>query len=113
MRRMSIDTIFTLRMQYRVGQLARIATAIAEAGGLVGEIVIRRVGDEHTIRDITVETADDPHTVAVAAKIAAIDGVEILEQKDGVFDRHKGGKLHMSSRIPLRDISDLRYAKRA
>ena len=110
MRRMNIDTIFTLRMQYRVGQLARIATAIAEAGALVGEIVIRRVGDEHTIRDITVETADEAHTIAVAAKIAAIDGVEIMEQRDGVFDRHKGGKLHMTSRIPLRDISDLRYA---
>ena len=72
MRRMNIDTIFTLRMQYRVGQLARIATAIAEAGALVGEIVIRRVGDEHTIRDITVETADEAHTIAVAAKIAAL-----------------------------------------
>lgn len=110
MRRMNIDTVFRVRTEYRVGQLAKLATAVADAGGLIGEIRIRSMGNEHTIRDVVVETSDEAQTRLVEASLRGLDGVEILEIRDGVFDLHRGGKLHMGSTIPLRNISDLRYA---
>jgi hypothetical protein len=44
------------------GELARLTAAIAEYGGLLGEMTTVRVGEGDTIRDITIETSDEEHT---------------------------------------------------
>lgn len=107
---MNIDTVYRLRLHYRPGQLARVAQVVADEGGLLGEIHSIRLGDDHTIRDVTVETEEEEQTRRIEARIRELDGVEILSVVDAVFDRHLGGKLHMGSRIPLANLSDLRQA---
>ena len=87
MRRMNIDTVFKVRTQYRVGQLARIAIAIADAGGLLGEIEILSMEGEHTLRNIVVETADEEQTARVEAKLRkafATSRKQIGEYFDGL-----------------------------
>lgn len=110
MRRMNIDTVYRLRLAYRPGQLARVAQVVAEEGGLLGEIHSVRLGDDHTIRDVTVETEDEDQTRRIEARIRQLEGTTILSVTDSVFDRHVGGKIHTGSRIPLNDLSDLRQA---
>jgi malate dehydrogenase (oxaloacetate-decarboxylating) len=110
MRRMNIDTVFRLRLEYRPGQLARVAQVVAEEGALLGEIHSVRLGDDHTIRDVAVETLDDEQTRRIERRIHELDGTEILSVTDAVFERHQGGKLHSTSRIPLNNLSDLRQA---
>ncbi len=109
MRKHSIDTNVILRMPHRPGQLARIAKVIGDAGGLLGEIDVLHYGEENTVRDLILETADEAHTERVLADIRALEGVEILEVKDSVFEKHRGGKIKMTSRVEIKQVIDLRY----
>ena len=104
-----IDTVLRVRTQHRPGQLASLATAVATEGALIGEIVtLRREGDV-SVRDITVETIDDDQTERVVKALRTTDGVEVLDVTDRVFERHKGGKIHNTSRLKIEQLSDLRY----
>ncbi len=109
MRKYSIDTTVRVRMLHRAGALAKLATAIGEAGGLLGEISIVGYGEHDTVRDLVVETADDGHTARMLSAIRALEELEIIEVRDTVFERHKGGKIQQTSRVELKDVTDLRY----
>lgn len=95
-------------MLHRAGQLAKLATAIGDVGGLIGEVAIVSFGEQDTLRDIIVETADDAHTQRVVAAIRALDNYDVLSVTDIVFEKHKGGKLQQSSRVELNDVTALR-----
>jgi malate dehydrogenase (oxaloacetate-decarboxylating) len=109
MRKYSIDTTVRVRVLHRAGALAKLATAIGEAGGLLGEISIVGYGENDTIRDLVIETADDAHTARMLAAVRALEQVDVIDVKDTVFDRHRGGKIQQTSRSPLKDVTDLRY----
>lgn len=109
MRSDSIDTIFRVRLRHRPGELARLTAAIAEQGGLLGEITTVRVGEGDTIRDITIETSDEEQTRRLVEVVRNLDGVDLLETIDRVFECHRGGKLHSTSRVEVRQVRDLRH----
>ena len=109
MRKTSVDTVLRLRSKHRVGQLARLATAIAEQGGLLGDITTLRGGETDSLREVTIETEDEAHRDRVIEAVRKVDGVEVLDAIDRVFDLHRGGKLHSTSRMELRHQRDLRY----
>jgi malate dehydrogenase (oxaloacetate-decarboxylating) len=105
----SIDTVLKVRLRHAPGQLARLAQAIAEEDGVIGDLTTVNVLDRLSERDITVETMDDAHTARVVARVKKIEGVELIAVTDRVFEAHQGGKIHSTSRIPLRQLADLRY----
>jgi len=109
MRKNSIDTVLRVKVKHRVGQLSRLATAVAHEGGLIGDITTLRSGDDDTLREVTIETEDEAQTERVIAAVRALDGVEVLDTVDRVFDLHTGGKLHVTSRVELRHLRDFRY----
>lgn len=103
-----IDTVLRVRVEHRPGQFARLASTIADAGGLIGDISTIRIGETATLRDLTIETIDEDQTRRVVECVGAIDGVEVVETTDRVFEAHRGGKLHSTSRVRLNQIADLR-----
>ncbi len=109
MRKTSIDTVLEVRLKHRPGQLAALASAVASEGGLLSDITTVRMGEDDTVREVTVETDDDAHTDRVLAAVRAVEGIELLGTVDRVFALHKGGKLHSTSRVELRHLRDLRY----
>jgi malate dehydrogenase (oxaloacetate-decarboxylating) len=109
MKRYSIDTVLRVRLKHRPGQLARFATAVAGDSAVLGNIDTVKIGEDDTVRDITVETEDEAHTQRVVATVRALPDVELLSVTDRVFERHRGGKLHATSRVKLETVSDLRY----
>ena len=109
MRKTSIDTVLEVRLRHRPGQLARLAQAIADQGGLLSDITTIRIGEHDTVREVTVETEDEAQTTRVLDAARAVDGVELLGTVDRVFALHKGGKIHSTSRVELRQLRDLRY----
>jgi malate dehydrogenase (oxaloacetate-decarboxylating) len=104
-----IDTTLRLRIPHRPGQLARFAAAIAAEGALMGEIATVRVAGTDTVRDITVETSDEEHTARVIEAVRRLDGIELIQTTDRVFDTHRGGKIRTASRVPVEQLRDLRY----
>ena len=58
MRKNSIDTVLRLKLKHKPGRLARLATGLAEQDAVLGEITTLRIGEEDSLREITIETAD-------------------------------------------------------
>jgi malate dehydrogenase (oxaloacetate-decarboxylating) len=109
MRKYSFDLVARVKMAHRPGQMARFAAAVADVGALLGEISTVLVGERDTTRDITLECSDESHTKRVLDAVRAVEGVELLEVFDRVFECHRGGKIAMKSRVRVEQVSDLRY----
>jgi malate dehydrogenase (oxaloacetate-decarboxylating) len=107
-RKLSVDTVLRVRLKHRVGQLARVAAAIASEGGLLGDIVTLSIGAEDTLREITVETESDEQAARVVAAVQNVDGVELAAVADRIFEAHRGGKIHSGSRVSVEQVRDLR-----
>ncbi len=106
--RYGIDTTLRLKMLHRPGQIARLGKAVADADALIGEITTLSVGEDHSIREVTIEADDEAHTERVVAAVRAVEGAQVLDVVDRVFERHKGGKIHVTSRVALKSPRDYR-----
>ena len=105
---MSLDVTYRLQIPHRPGQLAAVASAIAEHEGLIGDVVTVKLGREATIREITVELRDLDHAWAVAADLNALPGVEVLWHHDRAFMRHDGGKLEIKAKQAVTTVQEMR-----
>lgn len=108
MKNSSIDTVLCVRLRHEPGTLARLASAIAGQGGLLCEIETLRVGDEQTLREITVETRSPADVARLVEAVKQVDGVTVVSIRDRVMDSHQGGKIRVTSRLPLDNVRDLR-----
>jgi malate dehydrogenase (oxaloacetate-decarboxylating) len=104
----STDTVLEVRLRHEPGTLARLAAAVAEHRGLLCEIVTLRIGDDHTQREITVETDMPEQVERIIEAIEALPGVEVLSTRDRVMEAHRGGKIAVTSRLSLDTVRDLR-----
>ena len=102
----------TLRVHLRdqPGSFAALATAIAEAGGLLGAIDLVRVGRGEKVRDVTVLAGDAAHLDRIIAAVSGVEGLEVEHVSDRTFLLHLGGKLEVTPRIPLKTRDDLSMA---
>ncbi len=108
-RKYSVDTILRVRLVHQPGQLARLATAIAEQGALMGEIAVVSIDEQTTVRDVEIETADEAHTARTVEAVRKVEGVELQSVSDRVFELHRGGKIRSVSRVKVEQVVDLRH----
>jgi malate dehydrogenase (oxaloacetate-decarboxylating) len=102
----------TLRVEidHRPGMLGKVASAIGEAGGTIGAVDLVQVEGAHTIRDITVETADASDWPRLTAAVDAVPGARVLDATDRTFMLHAGGKIELQNKSPLKTRDDLSMA---
>lgn len=105
---MPLDCTYRLQTPHRVGSLAAVAGAIAEGGGVIGEVDTVNVGRTQSIREVTVEVADEAHAGRITALLVALDGVSVLWHQDRALRRHEGGKLTIEPLTPVRSVQDMR-----
>ena len=103
-----LDCTFRIHQPHRVGQLAKVAGAIAEEAGVIGDVFTVNVGRRESIREITIEVRDDAHAQAIADRLDALDGVHVLWFRDRALIRHDGGKLRIDPSIEVRTVQDMR-----
>ncbi len=106
----SFSATIRVRLEDRPGSFARLATAIGEAGGLLGAIDLVRVEGAAKVRDVTVEATDAAHIERIVEAVRAVDGVEVEHFSDRTFLLHLGGKLRVESKTPIRTRDDLSMA---
>ncbi|MCC7305940.1 MAG: NAD-dependent malic enzyme [Acidobacteria bacterium] len=106
----SYSLTLRLRIHNEPGKLGAITTAIGRAGGDIEGIDIVSVGKDFLVRDITVNAASEKHDEEILAAIADIDGVEVVNVSDRTFLMHLGGKIEITSKMPLKTRSDLSMA---
>jgi malate dehydrogenase (oxaloacetate-decarboxylating) len=103
---------FTMRIELpqRAGSFARVAAAIGETGAMLGAIDLVRVERGSVVRDVTVACVDSGHAERVVAAVRAIDGVTVASVSDRTFLMHKGGKIEVVPKVPIKTRDDLSMA---
>ncbi|MGZ4171769.1 MAG: NAD-dependent malic enzyme, partial [Solirubrobacteraceae bacterium] len=105
---MAMDCTYRLRIPHHSGQLARVATRIAEHGGLIGDVTTIAIARREALREITVELRDKEHAEALAAGLGSLPGVSVVWFHDRAFIAHDGGKLEVTGRREIRTNQDVR-----
>jgi malate dehydrogenase (oxaloacetate-decarboxylating) len=102
----------TLRVEidHRPGMLGKVASAIGNAGGMIGAVDLVQVDGPHTIRDITVETGHISDWPRLTDAVSAVPGATVLDTTDRTFMLHVGGKIELHNKSPLKTRDDLSMA---
>lgn len=93
---MKIPEILLVESEHRPGSLARILAVIGEAGLVVEHLASVRRAQNRTVWEITLEM-DEEADRGVFERIDELSNARVLGMSDRVFNRHRGGKIHMVS----------------
>src|SRR4051812_26105934 len=89
---------------------ATVAQAIADAEAMLGAIDLVRVEKGQVVRDVTVACVDGDHAEAVVHAVRGLEGVHVDSVSDRTFLMHKGGKIEVRSKLPIKTRDDLSMA---
>jgi malate dehydrogenase (oxaloacetate-decarboxylating) len=92
------------------GVVGAIATAIAHAGGIVTAIDVAESSHDRLVVDVTCSASDAEHAQLLEQAVDEVDGVEVHRVSDRTFLLHIGGKIEVTSKVPLRNRDDLSMA---
>jgi malate dehydrogenase (oxaloacetate-decarboxylating) len=103
---------FTMRIELpqRAGSFALVAGVIGEQGAMLGAIDLVRVDRGAVVRDVTVACVDSQHGERVVAAVRELDGVTVASVSDRTFLMHKGGKIEVVPKVPIKTRDDLSMA---
>ncbi len=100
---------FSFQAQYanKPGMLGRIAAAVGECGGNIGDIDVIRSSGNTIVREISVSARDSDHAHEIVDHVKATKGITIKQVADRVFLSHKGGKIEIRNKVPVTTRRDL------
>ncbi|MCU1677985.1 MAG: hypothetical protein JWM93_2743, partial [Frankiales bacterium] len=99
-----------VEIEHKPGMLGQVASAIGQAGGVIGAVDLVEANDATLLRDITVDAADPSHWDSITHAIDALDGARVVDTTDRTFLLHVGGKIEQHNKSPLRTRDDLSMA---
>ena len=102
----------TLRVEidHRPGMLGKVASAIGDAGGVIGAVDLVQMQGDRMIRDITVDTGGPDDWPRLTAAVDSVDGARVLDWTDRTLQLHIGGKIEVHNKSPLKTRDDLSMA---
>ena len=103
---------FTMRIELRQlpGAFAAVAGAVGTEGAILGAIDLVRVDQRGVTRDVTVACVDAAHGERVVNAVRALEGVKVTSVSDRTFLMHKGGKIEIHGKVPIKTRDDLSMA---
>jgi malate dehydrogenase (oxaloacetate-decarboxylating) len=87
--------------------VARLATAVSEARGLLTAVDVSESRTDRITVDVTCSAVDGEHAEQIVKALGELDGVEVHRVSDRTFLLHLGGKISVESRVPLKTRDDL------
>jgi malate dehydrogenase (oxaloacetate-decarboxylating) len=102
----------TLRIQLpnQAGMLAEVTQAIGLAGGSFGQIDVIEQTRKVMTRDITINASSAEHAETIVAAVRALDDIKVISVYDRTFSLHRGGKISVQSKLPLKSQDQLAMA---
>src|SRR5689334_7939448 len=104
----------TIRVELdaRKEPLGRLTAAIAEAGGqLQGVDLVPGAGPEgKRVREFTIDATDREHWERILRAIGSTRGARVLDYLDRTMQMHRGGKIDMHNKYPVKTRDDLSMA---
>ncbi|MDQ6657271.1 MAG: NAD-dependent malic enzyme [Actinomycetota bacterium] len=87
-----------------------ITTAVGLAGGVITGFDVVESAAGQMVVDISCNAQSQDHADAITAAVDALDGAEVRKVSDRTFLVHLGGKIEVTSKVPLRTRDDLSRA---
>ncbi len=106
----SYSVTLRIKLPNRVSRLAAVLEAIARSGGNLGNIDVVEKSRDFIVREISVDAASTESAESIEAAVRSLDEIEVLAVYDRTFALHRGGKLRVEAKIPLREQDDLAMA---
>jgi malate dehydrogenase (oxaloacetate-decarboxylating) len=106
----SFSATLRIHLEPLPGSVASVAQTVADVGGVIDAIDLVRVEGGTKVRDITVLAEDAAHIERITAAVRSVKGVEVEHVSDRTFLLHLGGKLEVTSKVPLRTRDELSMA---
>ena len=97
-----------VRVHDQPGSFAALASAIGAEAALLGDIERVRVTGHEVIRDVTVYVDSALQLNRIVNRIEAMPTMTLIDVRDQVLEIHRGGKIAVTSRVPLNTLEDLR-----
>lgn len=94
----------------RPGMLANITQVIASVGGNISDIDLIEKTRNLVIRDIIVDASSTEHADQIIQAIQSLTDIKLVNFYDRTFHLHKGGKISMRNKMPLKSQSELAMA---
>ena len=108
----SVSYSMTVRLEVaaRGNAVSELTHAVEHAGGALTALDVTASGHERLRIDVTCAAHDTEHASALVAALESVAGVSIHKISDRTFLMHLGGKIEMSSKVPLRNRDELSMA---
>ncbi|MFN3926123.1 MAG: NAD-dependent malic enzyme [Pseudanabaenaceae cyanobacterium] len=106
----SFSLTFRVELPNRPGMLSMLIKALADGGGMLGQIDLIQQNRKISVRDITVYASSSEHEDELISIVKLLDEVKLLEVRDRTFDLHKGGKIAVQPKRLLKGQDDLAMA---
>ena len=104
----------TVRVELDARQepLGKLTASVAQAGGqLVGVDLIPGAGSEgKRVREFTIDAIDQEHWERILRGLGSIRGARVMEYTDRTMQMHRGGKVSVENKYPLKTRDDLSMA---
>jgi len=99
-----------VKIGHEPGMLGRVASAIGDAGGVIGAVDLVEVDGGQSVRDTTVDTAGQAHGEQIVAAVDEVPAAQVIDTTDRTFMMHLGGKIEQHNKHPLKTRDDLSMA---
>lgn len=106
----SFSLTIRLQLPNRAGMLATVTQAIASQGGNLEQIGLIEQTRLVTLREITVDAASTEHAEKIVQAVRALPEINVIDIYDRTFNLHRGGKISIEGKIPLKNQADLAMA---
>ncbi|MEN9622437.1 MAG: hypothetical protein RLZZ307_169, partial [Actinomycetota bacterium] len=90
--------------------VALITTTITNAGATITALDVVESLLEKVVIDVTCDTIDADHAQEIHDALSAHDGLTVRKVSDRTFLLHLGGKIEVTSKVPLKTRDDLSRA---
>lgn len=98
--------IVRLELDHKLVNFGDVASAVSDSGGDIISIDVIRPGSDISVRDITVQAADEKEKQIVDS-LRNLQGITIVNVSDRTFLAHLGGKISIQPSMPIRNRDDL------
>ncbi|MGH3414745.1 MAG: NAD-dependent malic enzyme [Marmoricola sp.] len=92
------------------GLIGAVATCIAGEGGIVTAVDVAESRHDRLVVDVTCSATDSGHADEIVDAVESLEGITVHKVSDRTFLLHLGGKIEISSKVPLRTRDDLSMA---
>lgn len=106
----SFSLTIRIQLPHQAGMLAQVTQAIGAAGGSIGQIDLVERSRKFLIRDIAVDASSADHAEQIVAAVKAVENIKVLNVYDRTFQLHRGGKISVHSKAPLKSQEQLAMA---